>query len=121
MFEILGVKPEDVLSGYLVPFRSPCWAALAQKAASIRFGMDAWQKILGKTKATTFIAFGKDIAPHMNALLKTVWYEEHPAGWGDQTIDVYKLNAGGRLVILPHLSRFGLFNRPVSENAFRFA
>ena len=39
------------------------------------------------------------------------------AGWGDQTIDVYRSAAGIKAVALTHLGRFKLMGRPVSEAA----
>lgn len=39
------------------------------------------------------------------------------AGWGDQTIDVYRSASGVKVVALPHLGRFKLMGRPVSEAA----
>jgi hypothetical protein len=40
------------------------------------------------------------------------------AGWATQTINIYSYDTIGRLIVLPHLSRFNLFHRPVSEKAF---
>jgi hypothetical protein len=122
MFEIMRVKPEKVLSGYLIPFRSPSWGALPEKPNSMKFGMNLWRGIFETAKAKTVIAFGKAIAPHMTDLLEAELHAKHPAAWGDQTIDSYRFGADGRLIVLPHLSRFALFSRdnaPESENAFR--
>lgn len=122
MFQIMSVKPEEVLSGYLVPFRSPSWGDLTEKAESIKFGMDIWRGVFRIAKAKTVIAFGKDIAPYLTVLLMAVPHAKHQAAWGDQTIDAYRFATEGRLIVLPHLSRFALFNRvnvPESENAFR--
>ncbi len=124
MFKIMGAKPEEVLSGYLVPFRSPSWGALSEKPNSIKFGMDVWCGIFRRAKAKTVIAFGKQLAPYMKDLLKAELRGKRKAGWGDQTIDAYRFgtDGDGRLSVLPHLSRFALFNRvnaQKSENAFR--
>src|SRR5208282_3984360 len=59
MFELMETNPDEVLSGYLVPFRSPNWATLLRKADSIRFGIGAWRAIFRCTKMTTLIGFGK--------------------------------------------------------------
>jgi hypothetical protein len=121
MFEIMDVCPERVLSGYLVPFRSPNWAALAAKEASLQFGVSAWRNIFRQVDIKTVIAFGKDIARRLTDMLEASEFGEYRAEWGDQTIDVYRFGNGGRLIVLPHLSRFALFNRPNSERAFRAA
>ncbi len=41
LFELLGEKPAAVLSGNLVPFRSPDWDALpGDRKATVSFGKD---------------------------------------------------------------------------------
>jgi hypothetical protein len=118
MFEIMAVKPKEVLSGYLVPFRSSTWNALEKKQASKDFGMAIWRDILDRLKPRTVIAFGKDIADDVASLLDARDCKKYSAGWGEQTIDTFLYGTGGKLIILPHLSRFSLFNRPQSEAAF---
>jgi len=121
MFQIMDVKPDKVLSGYLVPFRSQDWSKLPKKSDSIGFGIGLWREVFERVIAETVLAFGKDIAPHMIDLLGASFHANHPAAWGEQTIDEYLFGSNRRLVILPHLSRFSLFGRPQSESAFRAA
>jgi hypothetical protein len=118
MFEIMVVKPEEILSGYLVPFRSSAWSALEKKQASKDFGMGLWRDILDRLKPQTVIAFGKDISNDVASLLNARGCKKYSASWGEQTIDTFHYGIGGKLIILPHLSRFSLFNRPQSEEAF---
>jgi hypothetical protein len=118
MFEIMGVRPEDALSGYLVPFRSRNWADLAEKKLSLKFGAQLWKNLLRDSSPEKVIAFGKDIADEVSDILQAKLHRETLAGWGDQTIAVYRYNNVGRLLVLPHLSRFSLFYRAVSERAF---
>jgi hypothetical protein len=119
MFDIMEVNPADVLSGYFVPFRSPNWRSLPRKDESIQFGIQIWREIFLHSKATTIIAFGKEIKRHVATLLAAAPRSTCRAGWGTQTIDVLTFGSHGKLVVLPHLSRFSLFNRPDSEQAFR--
>jgi hypothetical protein len=121
MFELARVLPKDVLSGYLVPFRSRSWKELPRQDKSLDFGRHLWTHVFAQTKATTIFAFGKSVAPSLVGILQAV----HPptkcrAGWGKQTIDVYRLEGAKRLIVLPHLSRFPLFNRPHSESESAF-
>ncbi len=123
MFEIVGTDPGDALTGYLVPFRSPTWADLSKKSESLEFGFAAWREIFRRAKLKTVLAFGKDVAPFIARLLAATLQRKHPAGWGEQTIDSYSFN-DGKLVVLPHLARFAIFNRTnvaKSEEAFRSA
>ena len=121
MFEVMNMRPDKILSGYLVPFRSQDWKSLSEKSASIRFGIDLWREVFTRANIHTVIAFGKDTAPYMISILRATPSASHLAGWGEQTIEEYRFGKDGRLVVLPHLSRFGLFGRPKSEAAFRTA
>jgi hypothetical protein len=121
MFQIMDEKPDKVLSGYLVPFRSQKWKRLPKKSDSIRFGIGLWREVFERANIQTVIAFGKGTAPHIINILGASFHESHLAGWGAQTIDEYLFGSNRRLVVLPHLSWFGLFGRPQSESAFRAA
>ncbi len=118
MFELLGVNPTDVLSGYLVPFRSPDWGQLAHKGESLAFGVRLWRCVFSHSRAKTVFAFGKESAGYLAEVLTATLASRSYAGWGDQTIDEYRFGAGGRMIVLPHLSRYGLFGRAESEAAF---
>jgi hypothetical protein len=121
MYQMMNVRPDKVLSGYLVPFRSPSWNDLPKRAEGTRFGISLWRAIFGLAHFETIIAFGKDTAPYMVNLLSAALATSIRADWADQTIDVYRFGASRRLIVLPHLSRYRLFNRPGSEAAFRTA
>lgn len=121
MFELMNVDPINVLSGYLVPFRSPNFEELPNKEVSLKFGTELWREVFKRSPAKTIVAFGKGTAPYLSNLLTAHPSTNISAGWGDQTIDVYRFGEVGRLIVLPHLSRFGLFGREPSEAAFREA
>jgi hypothetical protein len=122
MCEVMMLHPEDVLSGYFVPFRSQRWQQLPKKAASIQFGTRIWRDILHLGKVTTAIAFGKsDIGPYVARIFDATANAEVPTGWGDQTISVYRFGLQGKLLLLPHLSTFKLFSAEKYESAFRTA
>jgi hypothetical protein len=59
MFQIMDVKPDKVLSGYLVPFRSQDWSKLPKKSDSIRFGIGLWREVFERVNAQTVLAFGR--------------------------------------------------------------
>ncbi len=121
MFQVMDVSPHKALTGYFVPFRSRNWEELPLKADSISFGIRLWQEVFERARIRTVIAFGKEIAPYMITILDARCVARRPAGWGTETIDEYRFDTDGRLHVLPHLSRFGLFGRPQSESAFRSA
>jgi uncharacterized protein (DUF697 family) len=121
MFEIMTINPKDVLSGYLVPFRSRNWADLPRKSEALKFGSNLWREVLAQTSVKIVIAFGKDTAPYLTDILGARFSSKFSAGWGEQTIDEYHFGVDGRMLILPHLSRYALFGREPSESAFRTA
>jgi DNA invertase Pin-like site-specific DNA recombinase len=123
MFDVMDVKLADVLSGYLVPFRSPEWSKLPKRTASIDFGVRLWREVFKQaTNVETVIAFGKETAePMIDILQARAKPKEHRAEWSEQTIDEYRFGSNRRLVVLPHLSQFRLFSRDQSERAFREA
>lgn len=86
MCQLLNVVPSDVLSGYLVPFRSPDWKRLAKKNQSLALGLELWRGILAMTKLDLVVAFGKEIGPHVSCLLKADLVGSERAGWGKETI-----------------------------------
>ena len=118
MFEVMGVSAREVLSGYLVPFRSPGWEALPRREESIPFGVGLWRSVLERAQLRTVLAFGKETAPHLTTLLNARIGSKYATDWGDQTIDEHQFGPDGRLIVMPHLSRFRLFGRPLSEAAF---
>ena len=118
MLEIVEIEPEKVLSGYLVPFRSPSWKALDRKREALEFGCKLWRKIFELSQFNLILVFGKDVGPHISELLGARLEATFAAGWGKQTIDRYRFGPAKVLLVLPHLSRFQLFGHAISEGAF---
>jgi uracil-DNA glycosylase len=122
MCQVLGVRQDAVFAAQFVPFRSNAWSDLTRKPEAVAFSRRLWSWALPQMKAKLFVCVGKGVvAPEIAGLLDARPIGAVPAGWGEQTIERYR-TADGRLVLgLPHLSRFGLFGRAVSEAAFRTA
>jgi hypothetical protein len=123
MFQTIPVAPENILSGYLVPFRSKDWKSLENKQASLEFGLELWREVFRQAeKIETVIAFGKQMTPHMSKLLNANAKPkaEFHVGWGEQKIDLYECAGQRRLIVVPHLSRYAIFGRlgNVAEKAF---
>jgi hypothetical protein len=101
MFKLMGVEPEDVLSGYLVPFRSRNWNSLPKRKESLRFGCELWREVFIRANARTVVAFGKQIKREMSELLGAEFEKKLEAAWGAQTIEAYRFGSSGKLVMLP--------------------
>lgn len=120
MLELVGLQPNEILSGYLVPFRSASWKTLEKQSKSLEFGISIWSNIIAHSSAKLILAFGKSVAHHLQGPLDATQIASISASWGNQTIDVYTGRGGQRIITLPHLSRFALFGRDnrASEEAF---
>ena len=108
----LGWDFDEVLSGQLVPFRSPCWKSLPRRPESLAFGEKLWKEILDYVQPEMIVAMGKSQlrAPMRRILGNPDSSREIWVGWGRVTsgLDVYSTC---RLVTLPHLSRFPIIGR----------
>lgn len=118
MFQILQIDINNVLSGQLVPFRSPSWIELPNCAECVTFGKKIWSEIIEYVQPKLIIAMGKtQLRPVLLDILgEPVHCENVLVNWGKITagIDVYE---GKRVISLPHLSRFGIMTRPESRSA----
>lgn len=114
----LGVGPSDIFAGQFVPFRSPSWADLPNPREAVAFARDLWAWTLDRSPARTLVCLGKKVVgPEIATIVGAGLCEIIPAGWGDQTIDVYRSPQGIKVIALPHLGRFKLMGRPASEAA----
>ena len=105
---IIGVDPAEVLSGYLVPFRSPTWAKLDRSRHALEFGVTLWRDLFRDWRPHLTFTISEVAFQAMHQILKAGPVSHVPSGWGKVSIRTADYD-GGRLVGLPHLSRFQLF------------
>jgi hypothetical protein len=108
-----------VLSAYLVPFRSPSLAALPRRRESLEFSRRIWADLLSVWTPHLVITIDREAYNCLAALLSRngALPSEHrgwPSGWGSYECESDRYDSGMTLARLPHLSRFGLFNRAAS-------
>jgi len=117
LFSELDWTFDSVLSGQLVPFRSPSWAELPNQKASLRFGVALWKRVLEYVKPCLVVAMGKSElrTPLVDILGSPNGTETHSVGWGNisASLDMFE---NCKLLTLPHLSRFKLMGRPESRH-----
>ncbi|AKI02240.1 uracil DNA glycosylase superfamily protein [Hoeflea sp. IMCC20628] len=113
LFDRLGEKPENVLSGNLVPFRSPDWNSLKRPRSALKFGEDLWLSVLRDAKPSLVVTMGSLAIDSVCRLLQVRDVRKTEVGWGSITACKGRFNSG-IFVGLPHLSRFGIMNRPES-------
>ena len=119
LFELLGEdKPEMVLAGNLVPFRSPRWASLSKEkqTAALIFGASIWKRVLCRARPKLVIAMGKPAREKLKEVLSVTGVEENLVNWGNIKAERGDY-IGGVFVGLPHLSTFKIINRPKSKAA----
>lgn len=114
LFRKLGQRPENVLAGNLVPFRSPSWDALPNREQALEFGREIWSNILARARPQLVIAMGGEVFPALSNVLRVQNVVQVPVGWGAVSGSRADF-PGGILVRLPHLSRFGIVSRNESQ------
>lgn len=118
LFQGLSVEPQDVLAGNLVPFRSPSWDRLENPDVSLRFGEAIWADILRRARPRLVIGMGRGVLGPLVRILNGTDVHSIPVGWGKVSATKASI-PGGSLVVLPHLSRFGIVTRPQSAGSLR--
>lgn len=118
LFDKIGERPEAVLAGNLVPFRSPSWGALQDKQNALRFGKGLWTSILAEVKPRLVICMAGDAHSALQDILAVRETERVPVGWGSICGERSSF-AGGSLVRVPHLSRFKIMSRTESQMGLR--
>lgn len=116
VFRRLRVVPEDVLAGNLVPFRSPGEDSLRDAESAISFGTRLWSEILAQARPSVVVTMGKKANQAVSGLLGVRNRENHPVEW-KPNIASRGTFPGGTWIGLPHLSRFKIMNRPISQPA----
>ncbi len=115
LFDRLNVAPENVLTGNLVPFRSPDWSSIHDPAGSLRFGKELWGPVLTRAGPSVVISMGTVVTQVIAESLGVKDLQRHPVGWG--AVSARRGDFGrGTLIGLPHLSRFGVMTREASAS-----
>lgn len=116
LFASLDVRPEAVLAGNLVPFRSSSWHNLQNRSDALAFGKTLWTQILRQSDPGLVIAMGRDTFEVLAEIMKIESRTKIKSGWGRVVIRLAE-NDKKKLVGLPHLSRFSIIGRRKSEDA----
>jgi hypothetical protein len=118
LFKKIGERPEAVLAGNLVPFRSPSWKALPDRERALAFGKSIWKDILAEVHPQLVIGMGGVAFKALGAILGVRDTERIPVDWGS-VCGKRGSFAGGTLIGIPHLSRFPIITRAESQPGMR--
>lgn len=116
LFAALGLEPSRVLSGNIVPFRSPNWAALPNRTEALLFGESIWREVFSQRTPELVVCFGEDTARTVRSILGIQNPTRILVGWGNCTLSIGQ-GETCRVIGLPHLSRFAIIGRSKSEDA----
>ena len=116
LFDRLGQKPEEVLSGQFIPFRSPRFQQLKSPQFSLKFGEKLWSHAFASAKPKLVVTLGFDTLPYIQRVLGVDGLEKVPVNWGNYCARRGRFS-GGTLVALPHLSTFKIMKRLKSAPA----
>lgn len=122
LFSFLGEKPEKVLAGNLVPFRSPTWAALNNAEDAVLFGKKIWAAILNRAQPELIVSMGAEVRNALGEVLEVQNFQVTKLGWGNvsaRDAAFVTPQFEGHLVCLPHLSRYKILGRQESNDAIK--
>lgn len=119
--DFLGLKPSEILTGVVAPFRSNSWAGLTkeQREGSLALGKQFWADPLSRPALRLVFACSNEAKHVITELVDASLDLEILAGWGAIKLRRYRAANGKVVVHLPHLSRFQLLGRSESESALR--
>ena len=100
----------ELLSGQLVPFRSPSWSRLAHAQEALELSRRLWRWVLDNSALRLCFTLGHVAGEEIARLSGARLIDVQPVEWGRQQLRVYDGGDGPRIVSLPHLSRFQLFS-----------
>lgn len=126
-----------ILTAHFIPFRSPRFDALHNKAESIKFGRSLWGQILRHLSPNIIITLNPESFQNISEILagngcEVIEHKHFQTGWGVGTsrpigCEARKYNQRGNLVTilrLPHLSTFKLFSKaecaPYLDQVFNY-
>jgi hypothetical protein len=113
----------EVVTANYIPFRSPGEAALHDPDASKAFALRLWADIVRSWRPEVVVCYGSTPFNGMEQLLGS---SPRPRSWETRSplravMRLHKPHSGTRLLGLPHLSRFPIFNFPANEMAISAA
>jgi hypothetical protein len=116
VFAHLGVCPDEVLAGNLVPFRSPDWRSLCAPEEALSLGRSLWRDVLAAAGAKVVVAMGSIVRDELARILEIEPLRFLPTGWGRVRAARGEAN-GVTLIGLPHLSRYKIMGRAKSQES----
>lgn len=113
LFKKLNRRPEDVLCGEFIPFRSPEINALPNRKIAEEFARALWRDIFDITHPKLVMTLGKNVFYALHGVLGGSEIEEISINWGN--VKARRTQCRDCVLVgVPHLSHFGFINRKES-------
>lgn len=107
----IGEDPEEVLTGTLMPFRTPDWKPL-RDAPNIAVARPFWTQVLATGRIKRIFCIGRIVEDAVVDLTGARLRQQVPAKWGTLQIREYETPGGVQVYGLLHLSTYKMFSRP---------
>ena len=108
--EFVNVDPEKVLTGTLMPFRTPKWNK-RRDAPNVEVAKPFWSTILNGSKVRKVFCMGRDVEDAVVKLVNARLDRQVAANWGNLSIRRYVTASGMNVYGLLHLSTYKMFGR----------
>lgn len=110
---LLRLRPIEILTGVVAPFRSDRWGQLpvSKRNAALGLGRQFWDQAFEVRRPRRVIVCGSEAAKVGSEALGARLELSVPSGWGDVSLRRYRANDGATVIQLPHLSTFKLLSR----------
>lgn len=106
----------DSMIAYFIPFRSPDIKSLHARKESFGFAKNLWTQILINRETRLIICLGNEVRDYLMGIYRTNYKRfNFKVGWGNIGAEIDFLDSGPKILKLPHLSRFRIFNREESK------
>lgn len=123
MSELLGINPQEILTGVAAPFRTFSWDEQSrdQKMANLMVGREIWSEIFFEARLERLIVCSQPATDMIVELTNARQTDQFLAGWGNIKIRLFRNAEGLKIVQIPHPSRFRLFGRVESQEPLQRA
>ena len=119
--ELLKLKPREILTGTVAPFRSNRWKTLssAQRNGALAIGLEFWRQAFSLRRPKRVVACCPEAARVANEVLGGRPELSIKSGWGDTSLRRYRATGGALIAQIPHLSTFKLLSRAECREPLR--
>lgn len=110
---LLQLRPIEILTGVVAPFRSDRWAQVPadKRNVALRLGKQFWEQVFEVRRPNRVIVCGPEAAKIASDALGARFELAAPSGWGEVSLRRYRARDGAAVIQLPHLSTFKLLSR----------